>query len=616
MSFKIKLMLIGLIGSVVILLISLTGTLLYYKELKTTQIQKTVASAQHNFDVAMIAKKKVWQTNALQIATNNDIKEAVFNKDRDKANQILKNIGGIFKNNTEFKNVQIHLIDKDLTSFYKSWSPDTFGEKLTHSRGYALVKKTGKSFAAMEMSQKGVRLKGLFPISFKDQFIGIANFEGGLNSIKRTLKPYDIDFLYFMDSAHVDIAQGMEKKPKLGNYILNQKDIDKDFFNYAQKNEVLEKLKSTNYTIDESYLVIKGAFKGFDGVDAGLYLLGIKTDVVLETINSLRNVIFTLFGFLSTVFLLLILGVIVFVNIKVIKPVIAVAGSMHEGAEQVATASGEISSSSQATAEGASQQAASLEETLSSMEEISSMTKNNAENAYATEHLMKEVNQVVKTANSSMKELTRSMDGISKASEETSKILKTIDEIAFQTNLLALNAAVEAARAGEAGAGFAVVADEVRNLALRAADSAKNSAEMIKDTIAKVNDGSKLASTTNEAFTKVTESAAKVEKLISEISLASKEQSRGIEQINIAITEMDKVSQSNAASAEESASSSEELYAQAEQLKSFVKKLVALVSGKNSGDANGIKEALSRGGINQLRAREQNQKWGTLEKGD
>jgi methyl-accepting chemotaxis protein len=210
---------------------------------------------------------------------------------------------------------------------------------------------------------------------------------------------------------------------------------------------------------------------------------------------------------------------------------------------------------------------------------MSSMTRQNADNANQADNLMKEANQVVGRANDSMAGLTASMEDISTASEETSKIIKTIDEIAFQTNLLALNAAVEAARAGEAGAGFAVVADEVRNLAMRAADAARNTAGLIEGTVKKVKEGGGLVAATDEAFTEVANNASKVGELVSEIAAASNEQAEGVEQVNKAVVEMDKVVQQNAANAEESASASEEMSAQAEQMKSFVDDLVTLVGG-------------------------------------
>jgi len=245
-------------------------------------------------------------------------------------------------------------------------------------------------------------------------------------------------------------------------------------------------------------------------------------------------------------------------------------GQAAVASEQVGSASEQVSSSSQQLAEGAAEQASSLEETSSSLEEMSSMTKQNADNANQADSLMKESQETVGKANGSMNDLTSSMEEISKASEETSKIIKTIDEIAFQTNLLALNAAVEAARAGEAGAGFAVVADEVRNLAMRAADAAKNTSGLIEGTVKKVNAGSELVAKTNEAFKEVAESASKVGELVGEIAAASNEQAQGIEQVNTAMGEMDKVTQQNAANAEESASASEEMTAQAQELQSMI----------------------------------------------
>jgi len=275
----------------------------------------------------------------------------------------------------------------------------------------------------------------------------------------------------------------------------------------------------------------------------------------------------------------------IFITRGITRPINKTIEGLTDGAEQVVSASSQVSSASQSLAEGASEQAAGIEETSSSIEEMSSMTKQNADNARQANTLMAETGKVVEEANRSMSELTGSMKEISAASEETAKIIKTIDEIAFQTNLLALNAAVEAARAGEAGAGFAVVADEVRNLAMRAADAAKNTANLIEGTVKKIKNGSDIVSKTNEAFSKVATGAKKVGELVGEISAASNEQAQGIDQINKAVSEMDKVVQKNAASAEESASASEEMNAQAETMKGFVAELVAVVGGRNG---NGI----------------------------
>jgi methyl-accepting chemotaxis protein len=256
---------------------------------------------------------------------------------------------------------------------------------------------------------------------------------------------------------------------------------------------------------------------------------------------------------------------------------------LNRGAEKVASASARVDEASQAMAQGASEQAASLEETSSSLEEMASMTSQNADNSDQADNLMSEASQVVERANRSMGELKSAMEKINQASGETAKIIKTIDEIAFQTNLLALNAAVEAARAGEAGAGFAVVADEVRNLAMRAAESAQSTAQLIEDNIQNIEQGSQLVSATDQAFSEVAESSGKVAELIKEIAGASREQAEGIDQINRATTEMDRVTQSSAAHAEESAGAASELSGQASNMRSYVEQLMAMVSSGKAG---------------------------------
>ena len=334
--------------------------------------------------------------------------------------------------------------------------------------------------------------------------------------------------------------------------------------------------------------------KNAGGEIIGMFYVGVPNTRYDEITNDITGKIIII-SFIG----LIIVGIVSIFLIKSITgPLTRVIAGITDGADQVSSAASQVSSSSQHLAEGTAEQASSLEETSSSLEEMSSMTKQNADHANQAKAMMTEANQIVEKVNRHMTDMAGAVGEITRSSEETGKIIKTIDEIAFQTNLLALNAAVEAARAGEAGAGFAVVADEVRNLAMRASEAAKNTSNLIENTIKAVRKGNELTNATQEAFKENAEISKKIGQLVDEIATASEEQAHGINQVNTAVTEMDKVIQSTAASAEESAAASEELNAQAEQMKVFVEDLVTIVGGNNSaagskGNSGGLRQSRS-----------------------
>lgn len=273
------------------------------------------------------------------------------------------------------------------------------------------------------------------------------------------------------------------------------------------------------------------------------------------------------------------------------RVLIRVASQLEAGAEQTAAASAQVASASQQLAEGASEQAAGLEETSASLEEVTSMISQNADSAGKARQLATEAREAADAGTNEMSAMATAMKDIKDASGDVAKIVKDIDEIAFQTNILALNAAVEAARAGEAGLGFAVVADEVRNLAQRCAHSARETTSKIGAALAKSNRGMEISDRVAGGFGVIAEKARAVDQLIAEIAQASSEQAKGVRQVNVAVSEMDKVTQNNAASAEESASAAEELSAQAASVAESVAQLQLLVNGANAAGKSWLKSS-------------------------
>ncbi len=270
---------------------------------------------------------------------------------------------------------------------------------------------------------------------------------------------------------------------------------------------------------------------------------------------------------------------------------------LSDASDHVTLAGREIADASQSLADGASQQAASLEETSASLEELSNMTRTNAEHAVNAKQLASDTSQAAQEGTAKMEELLAAMASIKQASDSVAKIIKGIDEIAFQTNILALNAAIEAARAGEAGVGFAVVAEEVRNLAMRAAAAARETADSLENSNLKSAAGRQISDDVAGQLDRIAKKAVQMDALVGEIATANRDQSEGIAQATAAIAQIDKTTQSSAASAEQAASSGEELQANARLLHDEMEALQALVGNAAAGVGGGGSDAGGRGTV-------------------
>ncbi len=358
------------------------------------------------------------------------------------------------------------------------------------------------------------------------------------------------------------------------------KTLRQNSLDFTANIDVLEKrLRERNDGTQNRSRLIQSTLQAVTALqDTGNDLTTQTTDKIGQAVSAVAR--YLLIGLLAAVAASVVTAVILIRAIT--GPVNRLIGLLNEEAQGVEQAALDMTSTSNSLAEGSSQNAASLEETSAALDELSSMTQRNAENSTEANHLMGQANQAIGQASESMGRVIMAMTEIAASGNEIGKIIKTIDEIAFQTNLLALNAAVEAARAGEAGAGFAVVADEVRNLAIRSADAARNTADLIAGTITNISSGEAMVRLTAGNFQTVEQHSNKVSELLADVAEASKEQSQGIGQITTAMHEMDRVTQSTAASADSSARSAAELTNQAASLISAVGELNTLVHGRGA----------------------------------
>ena len=326
-------------------------------------------------------------------------------------------------------------------------------------------------------------------------------------------------------------------------------------------------------------------------VGSGIYVDDVESE--------LNNLFVFVFGLLAIV-VIATGAAFYFLARGITQPITRIIETLRSGAGRITNASKLVTAGSDELANRATDQAAFISETASAVEELATMTEANTEHSASADDLMRKTDTIMRQASEAMVKLNSSMQAIRKSSEESSKIVKTIDEIAFQTNILALNAAVEAARAGEAGAGFAVVADEVRSLAQRAAEAAHNTAALIDDNVGKIAEGSHLVETTNGSFQQAAGHTTELGDLLGNIAQATIQQSDRIARISRAISDTDSHVHKNAANAEESAAASHDLSGEAQRLRDSVAQLAEIVYGRQR---NGMREpGAKRPTVSTLRA--------------